>query len=30
MELPALELAGLWVRFGLNIEMEAFGRALVN
>lgn len=28
MKLPALELAGLWVGLGLNVEMEAFVRAL--
>ena len=28
--LQAKELAGFWVRFGLNIEIEAFGRALFN
>ena len=30
MGLPALKLVDLWEGFGLNIEMEAFGRALVN
>ena len=27
---PALELAGLWMGPGLSVEMETFGRVLVN
>ena len=29
MESLALELAGSWVEFGLSVEMEALGQALV-
>ena len=27
---PALELAGLWVGLGLSVDLETFGRALIN
>ena len=26
---PALGLAGSWVELGLNVDMEAFGHALI-
>ena len=30
MRHPALELAGLWVGLGLSVDLETFGRALIN
>ena len=30
MRHPALELSGLWEGLGVSVEMDAFGRALIN